>query len=63
MTTGESPRRFVRHALIVAAVSLALALIVGEVGARMARQQVEQRVRTDVTLRAAMLSSELDRHR
>jgi two-component system C4-dicarboxylate transport sensor histidine kinase DctB len=63
VTTGESPRRFVRHALIVAAVSLALALVVGEVGARMARQQAEQRVRTDVTLRAAMLSSELDRHR
>lgn len=63
MTIGESPRRIVRHALIVAAVSLTLGLIVGEVGARLARQQVEQRVRTDVTLRAAMLRSELDRHR
>src|SRR5690606_24638532 len=45
------------------AVSLACALIVGEVGARLARQQVEQRVRTDVALRAAMLRSELERHR
>lgn len=63
VTIGESPRRIVRHALIVAAVSLTLGLIVGEVGARLARQQVEQRVRTDVTLRAAMLRSELDRHR
>ncbi len=63
VTIGESPRRIVRHALIVAAVSLTLGLIVGEVGARLERQQVEQRVRTDVTLRAAMLRSELDRHR
>lgn len=63
MTIGENPRRIVRHALIVAAVSLTLALIVGEVGARLSRQQVEQRVRTDVALRAAMLRSELDRHR
>lgn len=63
VTMGESPRRIVRHALVVAAVSLTLGLIVGEVGARLERQQVEQRVRTDVTLRAAMLRSELDRHR
>lgn len=63
MTIGENPRRIIRHALIVAVVSLTLGLIVGELGARLARQQVEQRVRTDVTLRAAMLRSELDRHR
>lgn len=60
---GENPRRIIRHALIVAMVSLTCALIVGEIGARLARQQVEQRVRTDVALRAAMLRSELDRHR
>ena len=63
MIIGESPRRIVRHALIVAIVSLACALLVGEVAARLARQQVEQRARTDVALRAAMLRSELDRHR
>ncbi|MDY6947756.1 MAG: ATP-binding protein [Pseudomonadota bacterium] len=63
MTIGESPRRIVRHALIVAVVSVMCALIVGEIGARLARQQVERRVRTDVALRAAMLRSELDRHR
>ncbi|WP_206606568.1 sensor histidine kinase [Steroidobacter cummioxidans] len=63
MIIGESPRRIVRHALIVAIVSLTCALIVGEVGARLAWQQVEQRARTDVALRAAMLRSELDRHR
>lgn len=63
MTFGENPRRIVHHALIAVAVSLTSALIAAEIGVRLARQQVEHRVKTDVGLRAAMLRSELNRHR
>lgn len=54
---------FVHRALVIAAVSLLSAHLMGETWARLARQQIERRVKTDVTLRAAMLHSELDRHR
>jgi two-component system C4-dicarboxylate transport sensor histidine kinase DctB len=63
VSLGGSPRRIVHHALIIAAVAALAGLIVGTSGAQLARQQIESRVRNDVALRAAMLRSELDRHR
>jgi two-component system C4-dicarboxylate transport sensor histidine kinase DctB len=60
---GDSPRRLVYFALIVTAVAASAGLIVGESGTRLERQQIVSRVRNDATLRAAMLRSELDRHR
>jgi len=60
---GEEARWFVRRALIVIVVSLISAYVAGEAGVNLARQELERRVHTDVTLRAAMLRSELDRHR
>jgi two-component system, NtrC family, C4-dicarboxylate transport sensor histidine kinase DctB len=60
---GESPRRIFHRALIVALVAVAAALIVGEIDTRLARQQIESRLKNDAALRVAMLRSELDRHR
>lgn len=63
MNFGESSRPGIRHALIVTAIATMAALFVGELGARLTRQQIESRLVTDAALRAGMLRSELDRHR
>lgn len=61
--TSDDLRWFGRRALIVVTVSLLFALIASEIGVRRSRQELERRMNNDVTLRAAMLRSELDRHR
>lgn len=61
--TSDDLRWFGRRALVVVTVALLCALIASELGVRRSRQELERRMNNDVTLRAAMLRSELDRHR
>jgi two-component system C4-dicarboxylate transport sensor histidine kinase DctB len=59
----EDPRWIWRRVLVVSIVSLATAFAAAELSVGLARQDLAGRVNTDVALRAAMLSNELDRHR
>lgn len=60
---NEDAGRLWRRALWVGAISLLSAWAAAEITVRLARQNVVSRVNTDATLRAAMLSNELERHR
>lgn len=60
---NEDARRLWQRILLVSAISLASAWAVAEIAVRLTRQNIVSRVNTDATLRAAMLSNELERHR